>query len=473
MLKAILKNLSIYSLIPITTGILSFFITPINTRFLTESDYGILGLLDSTIILLSVFITLQFHSGITRLYFDLNTKDEQQDYLGSCFSIFMLLALVVPLFYGTVLYFLFPYLVKNHAFSFYPFVPMQILFYILSQFAIIPSLIFYVNQKPFKQTLISISTFVITNAISLICIIKFKLGAVGMLIGPISCGIIMLPVFLHITFKHIKLSLNLKYIKSTLMYSLPFIPTTIGVIIYTNFDKFILDKYLAIDQIGIYSFAKNLILPLTMILSTLDAAFLPIFYQKKKENMPKQDLEKLINILTIVFALITIGWVYFINEFAFLFNEWVLKSFPLLAFLAIFGYTRLISIFPSGIILYEKKTKYIPYINLIPAAINIVLNIIFINYWGIYGAVFSTVITGTLILGLTHYYAFRIDKNNFDYKKIVLLFLFVILFCSFNNVIFEQSFWIRLLLKALALICFVIISLSVFNISFKSIRSQF
>jgi len=473
MLKAILKNLSIYSLIPIITGALSFFITPINTRFLTDSDYGILGLLESSMVLLGVFITLQFHSGITRLYFDIETKKEQQQYLGSCFSVLMILALVVPFIYGTLLYLIFPIIVKNQSFSYFPYVPMQILFYVISQFAIIPNLVFYVTQKPFKQTLVTISTFIITNSISLICIIKFKLGAIGMLIGPIGSSIIMLPIFLKITFKNIDLSWNKVYIKKTLQYSLPFIPTTIGVIIYSNFDKFILDKYMSIDQIGVYSFAKNLVLPLTMILSTLDAAFLPIFYQKKKENISNNEIKKLVNILSIVFGALSIAWVYFINEFSFLFDKWVIKSFPLIAFISIFGFARLISIFPTGNILYAKKTKYVPYINLLPALINIILNVIFINFWGIYGAVFSMIITGILILSLTHYFAQKTEKSIYNYKKIVLLFVIVISFCFFNNLIYNQLIIVRLILKLSAMLCFLFISFSIFNISFKTIKSQF
>jgi O-antigen/teichoic acid export membrane protein len=64
---------------------------------------------------------------------------------------------------------------------------------------------------------------------------------------------------------------------------------------------------------------------------------------------------------------------------------------------------------------FEEKTEHLWKISLVGGLINVVLNLIFIPYWGIYGTAFSTFI-GLMYIGFSGYYlkAFRtIERLNY------------------------------------------------------------
>jgi O-antigen/teichoic acid export membrane protein len=122
------------------------------------------------------------------------------------------------------------------------------------------------------------------------------------------------------------------------------------------------------------------------------------------------------------------------------------------------------------VILHNKKTKYIPVVNLVPAFANIGLNLIFIPLFGIYGAVLTTLFCGFLTLVLAHLFAYRCEGTTFGYAKIGGLVTAVFLLSYVNIYLFECMILPRIGLKLLFLAVYMGLAMLIFKINISKMR---
>ena len=79
-----------------------------------------------------------------------------------------------------------------------------------------------------------------------------------------------------------------------------------------------------------------------------------------------------------------------------------------------------IRIYQDGIYI-TKKTKYLAYINMSNAALNIVLNFILISRYGIWGAAFATLVCFTYKVLITYYISNKLYKISFEAGRLLKL----------------------------------------------------
>ncbi len=427
MLKKVLKNLSIYSLIPIITGLIGYLLLPIKSKFLSPTDYGIIGLLTSVYNFLAVIITLQIGSGLLRIYYDIS-EDEKKDYVGSIFLFLLLFSTLIMVIIGIILFFFFDRIFTSSHFTFSPFMLYQLLIIWLAQFSTIPLTLFIVKQQAVKKVITGLIVFSINTPLMLYFITAKKMGAEGVLLAGVIAYAIAFPIFIFLTLKNSRLIFKWEYVKRTILYSMPFIPSVLGTVIYNYSDRYIIERFMILRDVGIYTFSQNLVLPLSFILNALDAAFLPQFYKSRKSDIPGEVLIEEQKNLILILGLCVILWTYLITEMSPFINSRYIESFGLVPYFSLFWFLRYQYIFPMGVILYNKRTKYIPLIHLIPAGLNVLLNIIFIPILGLYGAICSTIFCAFVTLSLTHYFAGKLERATISYIKSLLIIFIVIFF---------------------------------------------
>ena len=95
-----------------------------------------------------------------------------------------------------------------------------------------------------------------------------------------------------------------------------------------------------------------------------------------------------------------------------------------------------VSHFFTQILLLVKKTKITGYIWLSTAVLNLLLNIIFIPAYGIFGAALTTLVAYAFALALTWYFAFKEFQFEIDWpfiSKSIVSSTFMVLFIVYFN----------------------------------------
>ena len=100
-----------------------------------------------------------------------------------------------------------------------------------------------------------------------------------------------------------------------------------------------------------------------------------------------------------------------------------------------------------------NKTKYIAYIQLSAAGVNIILNMCLISWYGVMGAAVSTVLSFFWLSLLTFLVSQKLYPVPFEYGRVSILFLLAALIFGLSRLI-EASLVMSLGIKSLLMIAF-------------------
>lgn len=199
----------------------------------------------------------------------------------------------------------------------------------------------------------------------------------------------------------IKLNFNFILIKNIIKESFFLWLSFIGFLIYTQTDKIMLGSMLGNSEVGVYSIATNLMQVLAILIPPIQISIFP-----KMLELYKRNYEEYYNFYLKINIIVTQLYLFLSILSIVVVNILFLKIFSVEYILAIPTYTILtISVFfkangalQTSHVTIKNITKKIFYKTFSGIIINIILNYIFINKYGVIGAALSTSITHFLTL---------------------------------------------------------------------------
>jgi len=197
------------------------------------------------------------------------------------------------------------------------------------------------------------------------------------------------------------------WIKNGVKISIPFFIGTLAYKVTEFSDRYMIDYYMTIADVGIYTFFAGIANTINIIVFTLvTMIYYPILveqYQNKKMDMFKKTL-RVFSIKTITFSIISsIGILLLIGSVLnFMSKIEFQNNIEVLWLLIIANIILNISYIPHYVLYAAHKDIIIRNATLISAGINIVLNLIFIKYYGIIGAAMATLISFMVIFILKY-----------------------------------------------------------------------
>lgn len=388
--------------------------TPIVTRLLSPSDFGIANTYTSVLGLMTVVGTLDLYSSVQIARHDYS-EEEMNSFLS---SILTLSTISVGL-----LYFIFK-IMGNLAVEILGIEPFLIDFMFLS---ILLSNAFtilqtkhraYMRYKEFVYLSILVAITSPLLSVLLIMIMDSDLY-IGRIVGnAIPKMVISFFIFLSI-YKDGKTLYNKSYWKYALSISIPLIPHHLSTNVLSQFDRIMINQYVGAFAVGLYSLAYSYSVILSVVWTSFNQAWVPWFYDSMK-NENYEDIKKYIKPYTILFSLFFIGMLVTGPEALRLFGPeeywngmWVIPPVLLGVFFQ-FMYSLYVNIE-----FFLKKTQYIALGTILAAGINITLNILFIPRFGFISAAYTTLF-GYVVLFIVHYF---ISKRWFPRDIIGLKFL--------------------------------------------------
>ena len=452
--KKLAKNTLLYSLGMLLPQVAAFFLLPIYLKFLSPSDYGILNSVQIIGSVLAIIFTLSIDKAIYRLYFDFKTEKSKKDYLGTIF-----IAVTVSVGIVTCVLFMFPQILgsiyKNIAF--YPYMSLSVIAASLATFVIIPRSVYFVQEKANNVILISLSEFFLRNICIFIYVVYLEKGVKGYLFGQIVGSAILVPILLYITSKQINFVFVKSYIKSSLKYSIPMLPTLISAWAMSTIDRVFIERYYDIHDVGIYSLGYKIAMLVTIVSGAFYSAYNPYYFKTATTGVRKEVLPHLkqTNTVYVLLVIVTSSMIaLFSKEIVYLFfDPAYIKTYKVISIVSLaFAISSFGGIFNLAIY-QEKKTMFLMYINIAAAFINIGLNFLLISNYGIYGAAWATVITYFVLMLLSYYYAKKCFYASFNSIIVTISLITLILI----NIIFyylNLEFKLALIMKS-----FIIFSL--------------
>lgn len=388
MLKLLSKNVIVYGGSNAIKSLVPVLMLPILTAYLTPSEFGVLSLIETTILFLSPFILLNINAAISVEFFKLE-KLELKLYITNALLLSLLSFIII--FIGLYVF--------QHEISLWIDIDNDIVVFlaVFSLFRVISQVylgLMQVSQKVKTFAIFSLGQTFLDFLLSYVFVVLLLEGMQGRLWGVYGAFLILSIVGFYFLFsgKYIG-KINFQYTKSILKFGVPLIPHVIGGTIMAMSDRYFISYYYGSSEVGLYTIAYQMSALMLLASMSINQAWTPMLFKLLKESS-KSTIKKITTFLAGVFVLLALC-IYMLENL--LFYIFVNDDFYLAK--QYFPYLLLGFLFQSFYFLatnyffYEKKTALLASITFLGALINLGLNYVFINYFGVVGVAYATCLT--------------------------------------------------------------------------------
>lgn len=460
---------------------LAFILIPLYTFFLTPADYGILSITTAFSGVLGIIYLQPFEAAFNRFYFDFKTEEEKRDYYGSAWIFLFFFVFILSLILDRI--------GSAHNtlgfqnISYKPYLQLALWTVMITNTTILlPRALFRVKEKVWQFGVLNLSLAIVTSCLIIYFVAVKKEGVIGSLKGTLIGSLFLAAPCLVIIFKNINWRIHFSHIKNSLAFAVPLIPHLFSLWALNLSDRFILERYVSLKDIGIYGLGYQLASVLQIVAFSATNAISPFYYRTAANSRDAQIILPRVatyyllflawggialnglssDILTLIAADKSFHEAYRVIP-------WVVCGFFARGFYFVFVMA----------VYYSKKLKLLSVITIIALCINVALNFIFIPRYGYVAAAVTTFLAFAVQAAIMYFYAQKCYPLQYETGR---LFHLTVSFLAISIVLWYLSQYTILtgfLLKVLLVICFPLIlrATNFFNHdereTFRKYRMQF
>jgi O-antigen/teichoic acid export membrane protein len=409
--------------------LVSFITLPVYSRFLTPDDYGILALVASFSALLTPIITLQLRVAIGRHYFDHKGEDLRQFFSTIFFSVAVIGGLGILL--TVVLGGRFTDLVFPKAqIPFFPFFALGLVTMFFSELAGVVHLLLVVMEKGHLILTRALASTVLGLGLGLWFVVVMKMGAVGPLLAGACAAAVNTLLGAYLVREYFTLRWRKDFFRQSLRYSLPIVPHAFGGYLFMYSDQLVMEKFLPLASIGLYSIADRFSRILKTFVNSVSNSLSPNFMRLAKGSRDEA-VGKFRGVMEKWAVLI--GGAYLTLA---LFSEEALllltppqyhAAYTVVPVLLVAYVFRGLYCFASYPLFFLKNTKVIPIITVTAGCTNVILNILFIPRFGVMAAAWTTVFSFAMTFALACFFSRKVMPMDYPWATFSKVLVFTAL----------------------------------------------
>lgn len=397
-----------YSFCNILQKGISFIVVPIYVRLLTIAEYGQYTVFQSWRDVLIIVATLNLYCGVfTKAMVDY--KDDRDRYT-SCMqglSTVVTLALLVI------------YLVVSNFWSSLLEIDFITIILLFVYYVFYPAFLFWsvrqrVEYKYKSMIIATLMTSILTPVLSIILLKVTSLGENAVIWGFLFVQIVVGAIFYFYNFVRGKCFYNKDYWEHALKFNIPLIPHYLSLIVLGQADRIMIKDICGADKAGIYSLAYSVSLLMNVFIAAINGSLVPWIYEKLKHkdykpiSMVSRNLCILVGIMTLGAILISPEIIHILGTEEYMEAIWVVPVVSLSVYY-IFCYGLF-----SNIEFYFNATGYVMIASTVGAALNIVLNALFIPIYGFIAAAYTTLVCYILFMVMHYLFMRKICKTQIE-----------------------------------------------------------
>ena len=470
MIRDFLKNSAIYGVGRVFAVIAGIITLPIITHALSPEDYAVIDLLNMILVLLNVTVALEITQAVPRFMIDSANIDDKRLYVSTAyyFSLLMYLIISILIFffkdflavlifrdisYNAFFLYLIPWLFLqgintfiSNQFRWENLAFFQIISQVVSAFSTLFFVIIFINiLKPSIQNLLIayISAQITTTIVSLLLLKKTN------------------TLILEFSWKHLR---------KMLQFSMPLVFSSLFFFFQNYTDRIILNKILGLHDVGLYAVGVRVSSLLAVFASIFQMSILPLIYKNYKDISSQNDIGIIVNLFLFMMLLFILFFSLFMPE---IFRTLIgvkfidaIKIIPILFFSILF---QTLYVFSPGLGL-EKKTVHIASLSLFGLVLSVVMNYTLINYYGLIGAAFASLVVSIIFCTLNTVFNQKYYKVLYKYSSI--LYSMIVVTLVIIGFYFMLPIELSVTSMVLRLIVFLLVSIFLLNILIDSKTKQ-
>jgi len=402
----LLGSAMIFTLSSIFNKGLNFAILPVLTHYLSRDDYGHLGFIVSVVAIASIYIGL-WPSNFVMAKFSSYGKERMSRYLSNILVIILVTFLLVM---GAM------YLFEDTLFTnFHNRTSLIVLISVYTFFLVIFNTfntIVQLEKNALKYAMFQSSYLFSSLGLALLLIIVYGFDWRGKFYAEL---LVLFFLALHSLWYFRKAGylvwdVSADRLKELFSYLFPLTFFVVGLFLMGTIDKVVLAKYMNIEAVGIYTIAMTMSIIVNIVYDSAIKAWEPHFFERIATKKP-EDMNFIIKTVLLYSLFVVVASAVYIVLIPYVFHIMIdakfsesLRYIPLLVIgFSLEGLRKPLASF----LMHKDKVKTLGVVTLAAALVNIVLNIVWIQQYGISGAAYATIAAFGLLYVVTLFLVFH------------------------------------------------------------------
>lgn len=380
LLNKSIRDGALFSIFSFVNKGFAFILLIIIANLMSPADYGYLNLFNTLIMVIGFFIALSSEGYLSVAFFQNGEKG-----IAQTFSAVFYISLIVSSIFTLFIWIGGNYFAEILRMPYYLlFISVEICFFTLFNNLLLD--FFRIKEKIRNYGVFSCCGAII-NFLSTIFLIKYcNLGWEGRAIAQACCfsffGCIGLLYFIRNKY----FTTDVRYfIVNVLKWSIPLIPHAATTFLRQGCDRYIIDQYHSISDVGIFGFALTLVNVITMIgFGFNQANSVEIYKVLSNKHLSKEEKLKTLSnqrrTIILIYVIVTILSVIVMNAVVSLLMPKYFSSIKYFIILSLYGFGICIYLLYTNYLFYYKRTKQLMYVTFVSSLIHLILSFLLTRY---------------------------------------------------------------------------------------------
>jgi O-antigen/teichoic acid export membrane protein len=287
-------------------------------------------------------------------------------------------------------------------------------------FTFIPFHVLRIQQRTRDFSALTFARSVATLVLRIVLVVGLHWGIWGVVVADVvvTTGVIawMLPLFAAL----IRPVLSLQLLRESLAFGLPRLPHALAQQVMAIGDRFILNRFGTLDDIGVYSMSVSFGLIPKLFLSAFENAWAPFYYATAREPDGPRTFAGVTTYVFAVLALLTAGLAAVAGDLlAHVVGPAYAAGGGVVAWTAVGVLLQGVDLLTSIGLNITKHTRYYPVSTIAGAACNVALNFVLIPQFGIIGAAWANAAAYGLQAGVAYSLSQRFYPIHYEVGRLM------------------------------------------------------
>lgn len=428
-----IKTTIIYFIGNFASKLLSFFLLPLYTAYLTVEDFGQADLFMSTLPLIAPIFTMQVTESVFRFLCTNKEEEERKKTITNSLIIFLTGTLIFAILYV-------PFAMKfklEYALLFF-------LYFLITYIGIFFQQVLRGLQRNLEYAINGIIITVVQATLNIVLITRFGMGGESLLIAATTASLIIaiivalrIKIWTLISFKMI----SKEEIRKQLVYGLPLIPNQICWWVIGLLGKYILLYYSGSGDNGILAVASKF----PALLTTINSIFFLAWTENIIKEFDAEDRDEYFSKSFVNFFIFSISAAACLLPVIRVYNAMTISGefieawryVPILYLGAVFnGFSSFLGTAYTA----SMQTKAAFTTTIVSAISNLIISLILIPFFSIWGVVFANMISFMVLFGVRIKSIRKIVGIKFNILKLLpsTILIFTAIFIYYTGNLFGQ-----------------------------------
>jgi O-antigen/teichoic acid export membrane protein len=448
--RTILKDFAVYGTGEVLVRAFSFITLPIYTRIFSPEEYGALSYVLSLVGLVGAFLILGGDSAYARFYYECKDLEERRrltvTWVGflAGFSAVATFAVLVPA----------SGLVAAWSFGSSDRTPLILAAFLAIPLSTINAMFAQVLRNEFRPKafiVLNLASIVLTVLLGVVLVL-LGMGVLGVFVGTFVASLIVLPIRAWTVRDLLRPRFSSRLLGRLLRYGLPLVPVSLAFWVFLTSDRLVLGKLSGLEQVGLYSVAVSLSGLLGLANNAFASAWAPRGIQMYEEDAQTASIRfgRMMTYLLAGMGFLCIAVTAFAPELLHVLSHEqfypAAEAVGPLAF-AMVAYAS-VQVTGAGISL-KKQTKYLALGAWGAAIVNVILNLMLDQPFGMMGAAWATTIAYVFLTLSYLVIGQRLWPVTYELRRSGTLLVLTVVFMAATRLLPTQPFALAIVAKAL------------------------